>query len=120
MAASIARFISLEMLDFVNRMRGCLATRRHRPFITVIRMEAIVYMPCKAFRAMEPRSRANKDASGKPFRPIVAVRGTSIRSNIVVTVRADWGGADIDTDADLRLCCRGAHGKTDSKNSCYC
>ena len=65
-------------------------------------METVIYMARELLGAMKPRASANEDASGEPFRAVVACGSTIIRSDVIVTVRAVRGNADL--DADLRLC----------------
>jgi hypothetical protein len=65
-------------------------------------MEAVIYMAREFLGAMKPRSSADEDASVKPFRAVVACGSTVIRSDVIVTIRAVRGNADL--DADLRLC----------------
>ena len=67
----------------------------------MIGMKMVIYMASEAFRAMKPRARPNEDATRKPFRAVVAVRSTSVRGNVVITVRTDRRRAYIDPDADL-------------------
>jgi hypothetical protein len=65
-------------------------------------METVIYMAREILGAMKPRASANEDASVKPLRAVVACGSTVIRSDVIVTIRAVRGDADL--DADLTLC----------------
>jgi hypothetical protein len=74
-------------------------------------VEATSVEPARSVVATEPRSRSDKDAAGKPVRPVVAMRRARIRVIAVVPVRAgrrypiavNWR-ADSNTDYDsLRM-----------------
>lgn len=77
MAAAIAHFISLEMLDLANGVGRRLTLGREGAFVTVVRMETVVHMADEVFRSMEPGSRADEDAAIEPLRAIVAVGAQS-------------------------------------------
>lgn len=72
------------------------------------RMEMIVHMAMKIARPVEPGAGPDKDPAVEPLRPVITVGSTIIRRDIVVAVRADRLGSDVDADADLSLrlgCC---------------
>jgi hypothetical protein len=50
---------------------------------------------------MKPGAGANEDATGKPLRAVVAVRGATIRGGVIVTVGAIRGNADFDADLSI-------------------
>src|ERR1700683_5549531 len=69
---------------------------------------------------MEPRASANERAARKPFRTVVTVGRTSIRSVVIIAVRAVRGGSDADADVDLGLYFGSGHCEADCSNSRYC
>ena len=62
MAASIPRFVSLEVrtVDAFCRL-GFLATIRRRAFIAVLRMQTVIHVALEVASAMKPRARTNED-----------------------------------------------------------
>jgi hypothetical protein len=62
----------------------------------------VVYLAMKVGGAVKPWTGADEDSAGKPLRAIISVRRASIRSDVIVAVRAAWSNSDI--DADLSLC----------------
>src|ERR1035438_6713381 len=103
-ATSIAHFVSFELhiFDALCRLR-LLANFWHGTLIAVIRMETVIYVAVELIGAMKPWAGANEDAPGKPFRTVVAVGGTCIRGDVVITVGTVRSYSDADCDADLRL-----------------
>jgi hypothetical protein len=80
---------------------GSFATGWHRAFVTVIRMEMVIYMAAKVGGAVKPWAGTNEDTTSKPFRAIVAVGSTVIGRYIVVAVGAFRGYSDVDRDLGL-------------------
>jgi hypothetical protein len=102
-AASIAHFISLEvgnLIGSLGRLRF-LAALRDRTFITVFRMETVIHVAMESSRAMKPRASTNEYTSRKPFRAIVAVRSTAIRSDVIVSIGTFRGCSDFYADLSL-------------------
>jgi hypothetical protein len=64
---------------------------------------------------MKPGASANEAVPVKPFWTIVASGSTAIRSDVIVTIGAVRGYADL--DVHLSLCFRGGSGEADSGNS---
>jgi hypothetical protein len=64
-AAPISHFVSLEVGDLVHRLPGFrpVATGGPRAVVTVIRMEAVIYVAVEPLRAMKPWASANEDAA---------------------------------------------------------
>src|SRR5882762_6322093 len=56
-----------------------------------IKSATVEAMPIEA---MEPGAGADEDATGEVVRPVETVRSASVRIVAVVTVSADWRGAD--------------------------
>src|ERR1700680_3001172 len=59
-------------------------------------------MAAKVFISVKPRASTDEDTAGEPFRTVVAVGSTGVRSEVVVAVRACGFGTD--GDVDLGLC----------------
>jgi hypothetical protein len=78
-------------------------------------MKVIVNVAVKVFRAVKPRASANEDTAGKPLRSVVAVGGTVVRSNIVVSVWTFRCSSDV--DAHLGLCFGSCYREADSSNN---
>jgi hypothetical protein len=104
MAAPITHFISFEVGNFIDGPRGLFSWVWRGAFISVFRMEMIVYVTMEVIRTMKPWASANENTARKPFRPVVAVGSTAIRRGVIVTVRAVGGRSNADADADLRPC----------------
>jgi hypothetical protein len=64
---------------------------------------------------VKPRASANEAVAVEPFWTIVASGSTVIRSNIIVTIGAYRGYADLDVDLSLRF--GGDSDEADSSNS---
>ena len=107
MAASIAHFVSFEVGDLIDVLIriGFLTTGWPGAVIAVLGMETVIYMAAKTFRAMEPRTDANENATREPLRAIVAVGGAVVWRNVIVTVGTIRRNSDIDADLSLRFGC---------------
>jgi hypothetical protein len=79
-----------------------IAAVRYRASIATVDIETVIYMAAKVIRAVKPRASADEDTAGEPFRTVVAVGSTGVRSEVVIAVRACGFGADV--DANLSLC----------------
>src|SRR5580692_6563332 len=64
-------------------------------------MEAVIYVALEVVGTMKPRACANKDATSKPFRAIVAIRGATIGSGVIVAIGTMRGGPDLDVNLGL-------------------
>ncbi len=117
-ATSIPYFISFEVRAAYAPCRfGFPATLGQLAFVTVFRMEAVIYVALEFTGAMEPRACANEGVPAKPFWTVVACRGTVIWSDVIVTIGTFRSCSDV--DADLSLCFWGGSGQADSSNSSY-
>jgi hypothetical protein len=94
---------------------GFLATLWRRAFIAVFRMVIIIYVATEVIAAMKPRTGADEDTTGKPFRTVVAGGSAAIRSSVIVPIRTFWGGSDV--DADLSLYFGSGHRETDCSHT---
>jgi len=103
-AASVPDFIPFEVcgIDALCFVRF-LTSLRHRSFVAMLGMKAVIYVAMEVGCAMKPRARANEDAAGKPFRSVVAGRSTVVWRDIVVTIGAI--GGDSNLHAHLSGCC---------------
>jgi hypothetical protein len=79
-----------------------IATVRYRASITTVDIETVIYMAVKVIRAVKPRASTDEDTAGEPFRTVVAVGSTGVRSEVVVAVRACGFGTEV--DVNLSLC----------------
>jgi hypothetical protein len=104
-AAPIADFISSEMVDLIQTVRGLsvIAAVRYRASITAVDIEMVIYMAAKVPGAVKPRASTDEDTPGEPFRTVVAVGSTGVRSEVVIAVRACGFGTDGDVDLGLRF-----------------
>jgi hypothetical protein len=68
-----------------------------------VNIEAVIDMAAKPSRAVKPRAGTDEDAAGKPFRAVVAVGSTGIRSEVIVTVGARRFGSVIDAVLSLNF-----------------
>ena len=118
MAVTVAHFSAFEVLDVIHGTRGVFATRRIRTVISMVGMEAGVDVAPEAFRAVEPGANSDEDAAGKPFRSVVTVGSAVEWCNVIVAIRAFWGGPDFDGDLGLGL--RTGRRETESGDSDDC
>jgi hypothetical protein len=89
MATTVALFVSFEVSSIDTFVLvGFLADFWHWALVAVIGMETVVHMAAELVMTVKPRAGADEDAASKPLRTVVTGRGTSIRSNVIVTVRA--------------------------------
>lgn len=93
----IPRFVSLKVVE------GSRPTFRQRSNVTVMRIEAVVYVAEKTVRSVKPRASANKHAADKPIRPVITVRSTVIRGIVEVPIRANGSRPDVYVDRNLGL-----------------
>jgi hypothetical protein len=90
---AIPRFVGVKV------RKGALAAIRERTGITVVGIEAIVYVSVEAARPVKPRARPNENAAGEPVGPVIPVGRAIVRSVIEVSVGAH--GRHVDTSGDL-------------------
>lgn len=114
-APSISRFVSLEVrvIDTLGLL-GFLATFWRWALISVIWMETVIDVALEATSATKPGASANEAVSIKPFRAVVASGSTAIRSDVIVTLGAVRGFADLDAPS---RCFGSGNGEADSGNS---
>ena len=96
----LVELISVELLfPSVVMAPVCMfAARRERAVISIMRVEVMVDISMKACRSAEPRSGAEKHASRKPLRPVIAKRGARIRCVVEVAIGTHWRHANAGTD----------------------
>ena len=61
----------------------------------------VINVTMEIVRAMKVRSSADENTTCKPFRAIVTVGSASIRSGVIVAIRAIGGASDVNADTDL-------------------
>src|ERR1700677_44094 len=109
MATAVALFVSFEVSSIDTFVFvGFLTGFWHGALIAVIGMEAVVHVAAEVVMTVKPRARADEDAAGKPLRAVVTGRGTSVRSNVIVSVRAYGLHSHADGNLSRRLggsCC---------------
>ena len=79
----------LEVMRFVwvKTVEGVFAAFRNWPGVSMMRIVAVVYVAIEAWMAVKPRPCSDKDTAIEPIRPVVAIRGTRIRSVIEIAIR---------------------------------
>ena len=82
------------------------AASGHRSVVTIMRVVAVVYVAVEAARAMEPRAGSDEQSAREPVRSVIAVRRAIIRRIVKVTVWANRGNTDI--NSNLCWCFRAA------------
>src|SRR3984957_19738966 len=93
-AAPVADFISFEVGILIGMLRCVrfLAAFGVRALVAVLGIEVVVHEAVEFVRAAEPRTGADENAAGKPFRAVVAVRSAIVGRRIIVAVWAIRGG----------------------------
>jgi hypothetical protein len=119
MAAPITHFISFEVGNLIDGLRRLRLIARVwcGTFIPVFGVKMIVDVTLEVVRAMKPRASANEDTTRKPFRAVISVWSTTVRSSVIVSIRAVGGGSNVDCDADLGLHFGSGHHQENSGNS---
>ena len=107
-AAAVARFVALEMVE-----RFC-AARGQRSSVATAGVVATVDVAVETVAAMEPGAGSKENPVDKPVWPIVAVRGAVIRGVIEVAVGAYGGRADVNANGDLA----GRRGRSAHERNC--
>jgi uncharacterized membrane protein len=117
MAPSIAHFVTFEIGSILSVLRrlGFLATLWSCAPIAVVGMVIIIYVAAEVIAAMEPRTGADEDPAGKPFRTVVAGGGTAIGGSVIVPIRTFRDDSDV--DADLSLHFGGGHREADCSHT---
>jgi hypothetical protein len=76
--------------------KGLLPAFWHRSMVAVVRVEALVDMPIKPMRPVEPGAGPDEYSSSEPIRTIIAIGRTVIRSVREVAVGAHWSDPNVD------------------------
>jgi hypothetical protein len=100
MTSSVTADVTMAITHFVSVkvVEGSVTMLRKWTVVAVMWIEAVVHMAVEAMRAMEPRAGSDKDTSGEPLRPIVAVRGAVVWGVVEVAIWALRRHPDIDRD----------------------
>lgn len=102
MAAPIAHLVAVEVS--VGHGPGSMIARmRQGTVVSVLHIEMIVYMAIEMSGTMKPGAGADKDATGKPFRPVVAIGGATVGRVIVITIGANRRWSNVDRNLCLRF-----------------
>jgi hypothetical protein len=80
-----------------------IAAVRDRTSITTVDIEMVIYMAAKVIRAVKPWAGTDEDSADEPFRTVVAVGSTGVRSEVVIAVRACGFGTEVDINLSLRF-----------------
>jgi hypothetical protein len=82
-AMTVLAFVSMEMVERL------LAPYRIWSVVAVVRIVAVVDMPIKSMRAVEPGPGAEEHPTHKPIRPIVTIGRTLVRSIVEIAIGAN-------------------------------
>src|SRR5271165_1413442 len=117
--ATIALFVSLEtvLADALRRFE-LLAAIRHRAFVSMLRMEAVIHVSAEIVAAMKPRAGTNEDIAAEPFGPVISGRGTAIGRDIVIAIGTFRRDADVDGDLRLRFGRGGGEANRGNRRKC--
>jgi hypothetical protein len=91
----------IHLIDTVRRL-GVIATVRYRASIAMVNIEMVIHMAVKVSTAVKPWAGTDEGTAGEPFRTVVAVGSTGVRSEVVIAVRACGFGTKV--DVNLGLC----------------
>src|ERR1700739_234846 len=114
---SVAHFIPVEVLN-VARRAMCIevfAAVWIIPVPAIVAVKVVVHVTPEMIVAMEPGSGTDKDAAGKPFRPIVAIGRAIIRRIVGGAVGGLWVRPHL--ARHLCVCFLWRSRKTESSNS---
>ena len=119
-AAPIACLVPFEVGDFVGPVLRTwrFANSRHCAFITMIGMEAVVYMTLEVGGTMEPLACPDKDSAIEPLRSIVAVGSAAVWGRVIVAIRTVWGCSDADVDLCLGCGCGNCQANSSDCGEC--
>jgi hypothetical protein len=89
-------------MRIVHRLavKGCpalhwtLASFWEASVIPLTKVQVMIYVSIKAFWSVKPWTRANEYAPREPFRPIIPIRSTTVRWNLIVSIGTHRGSAD--------------------------
>lgn len=112
MSLTVAHFVAVE--TGVSVTDGMFSASGHVAVIAMIDVEVVIYVAMEAMWAVEPGACSDKDAAIEPFRPIIAVRGAVVGSVVIVSVRTNRRGTDLDGDLGVRF------GRADEEERAYC
>jgi hypothetical protein len=120
MAATVTFFVTAKVFHMIQRVGGIrmIATVRERAVIAIVCIKVVINVAMEVVGSMKPRPGSNEHAARKPLGAIVAVRRAVIRRIVIISVRANGSGANINTDAHLSCLGLGAPHQADSGKSC--
>jgi hypothetical protein len=68
---------------------GTITAGRQRSTITLAEIESVIDVPVKTSGPAIPGPRAYKYSTGKPLRPVIAVRCAIVRRRLIVSIRTN-------------------------------
>jgi hypothetical protein len=95
-ALPVPRLVGVEVSE------SLFAALRHRPMVSVMRVEAVINVAVEPVGPMKPRSSSKEHATDEPIRSIVTIGSAVIRRIVEVAVRAH--GRHSDTNGNLGGC----------------
>jgi hypothetical protein len=98
---SIAHFVAFKVGNVIDRVSRPFATGGAWAVIAVLNVETIIYVSVEAFGAVKPGAHADENAASKPLWSVVAVRSALVRGIVVIAIRTDGRGTDINFDLSL-------------------
>jgi hypothetical protein len=120
-ASIVARVpdVALSVMCFVRvEVTECLLVPfRHRSYITVVRIVAVIDVAVEAVRAMEPWACADEYSASEPIGTIVAVGSTGIWSVVKISVRTHRRHTDVNGDLSGRQRHTTHHCNSESKEN---
>jgi len=96
-ALAVPRLVRVEVVECP------LPAFRHRSYITMTRIVAVIDVAIEAMMTMEPRPSPNENAANEPIRPIIAVRSTVIRRIVEIPVWAHRRDSNADGNLSRRF-----------------
>jgi hypothetical protein len=88
-----------------------LAARWETTVISFTEIIVMIYMSVETLRSVEPGTGTDEYTALEPLRAVVAIGGTVVRRNLVVSVRTNRRGTDTDRNLRWRVW-GGSHKKT--------
>jgi hypothetical protein len=100
---SIAHFVAFEVGNVIDGVNRSFAAGGPWTVRAGLNVETIIYVAVEAFGTVKPGANADENATSKPLWSVVAVGSALVRGIVIIAVRADGGGADINFDLGLRF-----------------
>jgi len=102
-------------VKFPALLHRMLASRWHRSMIALAIVEMMIHVPVEMSRPAIPGSCADEYTAREPFRPVITIRSAVVGRGLIVSIRANRRGPNV--DRNLRLCAiTGSQEKAETKN----